>query len=136
MYTNKQKDEMLNKVMNVMEEFGCTNVRSDGQYATSDQGVLNVFDYMDDYEGLNKKELKAYCKSLLQEEEESIKSQYRKTISHLNQYVNMTGLLTDMGINSSNYFAFMNGDDTRLSAEKLDTIIFTLSSRPITIKKD
>lgn len=63
-----------------------------------------------------------------------MKDQYRKEIERLNKYVKMKALLTDLNINSANYFSFMNGNDNRLSESALKTIIQALSERPINSK--
>ena len=63
--------------------------------------------------------------------EKEIKEELKAEIRELNVYVNMTKLLNDIGISSGNYFAFMSGDDGRLSKKSLNRIIEALQERPI-----
>lgn len=59
------------------------------------------------------------------------KEEYRTEIKRLNQFVSMKALLRYLEISSSNYFVFMSGDDSKLSVEKLETVLNALESRPI-----
>ncbi|PXX74632.1 hypothetical protein [Dielma fastidiosa] len=59
------------------------------------------------------------------------KDEYRCEINRLSAYVTMKELLRDMGINASNYYAFMAGEDRRLGSGACDRIIEALKRRPI-----
>ena len=58
-------------------------------------------------------------------------SYQRNLMKIYSKYVAMKPLLTDLGISSSNYYAYMAGEDTRLSEEVCGKIIRALQQRPI-----
>ena len=51
------------------------------------------------------------------------KDEYRAELKRLSAYVSIAELLRDMGINASNYYAFIAGEDRRLGAKTCDRII-------------
>ena len=59
------------------------------------------------------------------------KDEYRTELKRLSAYVSIAELLRDMGINASNYYAFIAGEDRRLGAKTCDRIIEALKRRPI-----
>lgn len=59
------------------------------------------------------------------------RNEYRELIKKYSKYVTMKVLVNDLGISSSNYYAFMNGDDKRLSEDNLSIILKSLHNRPI-----
>lgn len=74
-YTNKQKDEMMNKVMTIAEEITGQTWRRDGGDITNDECTMaiNIYDYMDDYcENEELDNLVACVRRLIEEQEEVI----------------------------------------------------------------
>lgn len=70
-YTNEQKDNMQEKVINIAESLTNENWYIEGQYIINNENthVINVTDYMDDltyYEEIN--ELDKYVKELIEEQ--------------------------------------------------------------------
>ena len=63
------------------------------------------------------------------------KKWYRERIKELSQYVNMSKLVDDLGINHGMYFLFMRGkepsDDGKVGYDKLEKIVKALEQRPI-----
>lgn len=59
------------------------------------------------------------------------KEEYRNELKRLSAYVAMKELLRDMEISSSNYYAFMAGEDRRLGSNACERIINVLMQRPI-----
>ena len=52
-YTNREKEEMMQEIISICEEYTNQRWHSDGAYAVDEDciGVINVYDYMDDYTG-------------------------------------------------------------------------------------
>lgn len=71
-YTNTQKDEMMNKVIDAAEELTGKRWRSSGAYATSDDDMMaiNIHDYMDEFtQEVEDGTLTEYVKRLIDEQE-------------------------------------------------------------------
>ena len=76
LYTNAQKDAMLEEVKNIAIELIGQFWHGDGAYIVSDDGqlIINVWDYMDDFMEFKRVEgLREYVRQLIEEQKEEEK---------------------------------------------------------------